>query len=521
MRKCFDIAILGSGFAGSLLALLLKRQGFSVVLVEKDRHPRFVIGESSTPLANLYLERIARTFDVPELLPFAKYGSWKAHYPAIPVGKKRGFTFFWHQPGRSWKPTLGGQRAYLLVAASPHDAIADTHWFRPAFDAHLVELARCAGVVYLEATTPLHAVERVHGMELMVEGPGGQERLTARFVVDATGAHAWLARQMGYKPEPHLHLPERIALFAHFRHVARADAWLASYQDTWPYTPDDAAVHHMLEEGWAWVLHFDNGITSFGFTLSSDRLPAQDAEACWQQLLARYPSLQALLVQAQPLYSLRMLPERPVCFRQLTGRSWALLPSGVGILDPLLSTGIPLTLLGVWRLATLLSQYSGAPPLEALQHYQTITLHEFDHTARLIGGLWRVLDQPETFAALSKLYFAAASFRETRLRLEKESGIPGFLLSDHKTFVQQQEALLAQLLQGNLPTSEALCAALQPFDLAGLTEDRQGFYPARAEDALAACYKIPATREEVWAALQRSGFIATDSAVKTHALELL
>ncbi|CAM3350019.1 FAD-dependent oxidoreductase [Rhodothermus bifroesti] len=513
MSKQFDLAILGSGFAGSLLALLLERQGFSVVLIEKGRHPRFVIGESSTPLANLYLERIARTFEVPELLPFSKYGSWKAHYPELPVGKKRGFTFFWHQAEQGWKPTLHGQRAYLLVAASPHDAIADTHWFRPDFDKHLVDLACRAGVVYLENTMPLHATETACGMKLNVKGPEGLETLEARFVVDATGAHAWLARQMGFRPEPHPYLPERVAIFSHFRQVARADAWLASSQEAWPYMPDDAAVHHLLEEGWAWVLHFDNGITSLGFTLRTDRLPDQDPEACWRQLLTRYPSLQALLAHAQPLYPLRMLPERPECFRQLIGRHWALLPSSVGILDPLLSTGIPLTLLGVWRLATLLCQYNGAPPTEALEQYQTITLHEFDHTARLIGGLWRVLNQPEAFAGLSKLYFAAASFRETRLRLEKETGIPGFLLSDHQEFVQQQEALLAEIEQGCTPTPETLNATLAPFDLAGLTEDRHGFYPAQAEDVLAACHKIPATREEVWAALQRSGFIVPETTV--------
>ena len=48
-----DVAIVGSGFAGSLTALALRRQGRSVVLLERGRHPRFAIGESSTPLANL------------------------------------------------------------------------------------------------------------------------------------------------------------------------------------------------------------------------------------------------------------------------------------------------------------------------------------------------------------------------------------------------------------------------------------------------------------------------------------
>ena len=56
----FDVAIVGSGFAGSLLARLLARRGLAVALVERGQHPRFALGESSTPLAALALERLAR-----------------------------------------------------------------------------------------------------------------------------------------------------------------------------------------------------------------------------------------------------------------------------------------------------------------------------------------------------------------------------------------------------------------------------------------------------------------------------
>ena len=55
------VAVVGSGFAGSLLARVLTVQGHDVVLLERGTHPRFAIGESSTPLANLTLERLATT----------------------------------------------------------------------------------------------------------------------------------------------------------------------------------------------------------------------------------------------------------------------------------------------------------------------------------------------------------------------------------------------------------------------------------------------------------------------------
>jgi FADH2 O2-dependent halogenase len=52
----FDVLILGSSFSGSLLAWLLARRGLRVALIDRDRHPRFAIGESSTPVADLLLE---------------------------------------------------------------------------------------------------------------------------------------------------------------------------------------------------------------------------------------------------------------------------------------------------------------------------------------------------------------------------------------------------------------------------------------------------------------------------------
>ena len=58
-RRDADVVIVGAGFAGALTAMALRRRGRSVLLVERGRHPRFAIGESSTPLANLLIEELA------------------------------------------------------------------------------------------------------------------------------------------------------------------------------------------------------------------------------------------------------------------------------------------------------------------------------------------------------------------------------------------------------------------------------------------------------------------------------
>ena len=151
MKTDFDIAVVGSGFGGSLTAMIARRLGRPVILLERGKHPRFAIGESSTPLANLLLEELARRYDLSRLLPLAKWGSWQMTYPQIACGLKRGFTFYHHQFD---KPFLNDseRRDQLLVAASPRDGIADTHWYRADFDHFLVREAQALGVEYLDQT---------------------------------------------------------------------------------------------------------------------------------------------------------------------------------------------------------------------------------------------------------------------------------------------------------------------------------------------------------------------------------
>src|SRR5262249_45568127 len=128
----FDVAIVGSGFAGSLTALALRRLDRSVVLVERGAHPRFALGESSSPPAHLLLEELCERYSLDRIRPLAAWGSWRRERPEIACGLKRGFTFYSHRFGEHF--TRDPERAAeLLVAASPCDEVADTHWYRADF----------------------------------------------------------------------------------------------------------------------------------------------------------------------------------------------------------------------------------------------------------------------------------------------------------------------------------------------------------------------------------------------------
>ena len=129
-----DVAIVGGGFGGSLLALVLQRAGMRTALIDRSRHPRFVIGESSTPIANLVLKDLCREYDLPNIAPLAKYGTWQATHSQLVSGIKRGFSYFHHESGQPFVAD-SQHSTELLVAPSSSDQHSDTHWLRQDVDA--------------------------------------------------------------------------------------------------------------------------------------------------------------------------------------------------------------------------------------------------------------------------------------------------------------------------------------------------------------------------------------------------
>src|SRR5437868_15185265 len=117
MQSDFDLAIVGSGFGGALLSMVARRMGLSVLLLEKGRHPRFAIGESTSPMMNLLIEQLALRYDLPRLLPLTTYSAWQRTYPDIVCGLKRGFTYFYHERGKPYR-VASDRNNQLMVAAS-------------------------------------------------------------------------------------------------------------------------------------------------------------------------------------------------------------------------------------------------------------------------------------------------------------------------------------------------------------------------------------------------------------------
>ena len=510
-----DVAIIGSGFSGSLTALALLKRGYRVALIERGRHPRFAIGESSTPLANLLLEELSVRYDLPQLRPFCKWGPWQQFRPRVACGLKRGFTFFFHHPGREFTDSDDHDRQ-LLVAASPHDAIADTHWYRPDFDHALVDESQAAGATYMDQTR----LERVwhEGEWSILDGDrdGRPVHIRARFVIDASGPRGFLHRALRLGEAPHRWLPPTQGLYAHFEGVERWDR-LRPTEQTPPYPVDDAAVHHVFPGGWIWVLRFNNGITSAGAALtdlSAAKIGAAEGAAGWTRLLETLPSVADQFRGARATLPFVHAPRLAFRSARAAGATWALLPSAAGVIDPLLSTGFPLTLLGILRLVDVLEHTRPGEEREtALAAYERTTLAELDATERLVAALYATMGDPLLFKRLSLLYFAAASFSEAARRLGRPELAPGFLLSAHPTFGPELAtcASLASAQPVGAPRQaleHRIDRAIEPFDTAGLLESaRRHWYPVLAADLLASSAKLGATEDEVLALLERTGML--------------
>jgi FADH2 O2-dependent halogenase len=517
-----DVAIVGSGFAGALTALILRRQGRSVALLERGRHPRFAIGESTTPITNLVLEELADRWDLPRLRPFSKWGTWRATYSEVACGLKRGFTFFRHDLDRRFVDTAAHARQ-LLVAASPNDAISDTHWYRPDFDQWLVREAEREGAHYVDELV-LSRI-RFEGPGLC-DGPGvvleGERHdqavdVRARFVIDASGPRGFLARALGLAQPSTRWLPGTQGLYGHFAGVDRWDARHAPdpADGAPPYPIDDAAVHHVFPGGWIWVLRFANGLTSAGAAVI-DRLAADlrlnEGGPAWTRLLNRLPSLRDTFAAAEPTFPLVHSPRIGFRVTQVAGPNWALLPSAAGVIDPLLSTGFALTLLGIQRLTEAL-----AAPSPDLAGYEQHTQAELDATEQLVAALYASMADFEVFKRLTLLYFAAASYSEAARRLGRPDQAPGFLMHADRRFGPAMRRCIGAVL--TMPDAsgdpraarqrlfEDIDRAIEPFDLAGLRDrGRRDWYPVLAADLVAGAPKLGAASHEIDRLLARSGF---------------
>lgn len=533
------IVVVGSGVAGSVLSRLLTARGCRVTLVERGRHPRFALGESSTPLAAISLERMAHEYGLPDLAALAAYGRWGRELPHLRRGLKRGFSFYRHRRGHAYEnDTQNSNR--LLVAASPDDEIADAHWLRSDVDAHLVTRAIEEGVAYLDRCDLDSLGDAAGGWVLEGRRDGRTVRLETEFIVDASGGGGFLAKHLGLNDVSAAAGDELQTglVFGHFSGVGSfADAATghgASLPDG-PYPEERAAIHHLLEEGWLYVLPFDDGVVSAGLVLdhahpATDGLLRLDPEVAWRRVLRGYPTLERQFAKAEAVEGVHTVPRLQRRLSRVSGPGWALLPHTFCFESPMFSTGIAWSLLAAERLARLLASHPRPAQDEfGLQAYDSLLTAEADALRRLIRPAYRLRDDFEAFAAWTQLYFAAASYSEASQRLcpappSAHWSDIGFLGATdpilHAALESAREVLLGP---GRTASAHEVVARLiAPRNVAGLcAPERQGSYPVDLDALVASRDLLGLSSEQVTAALPRlRGHVARVDRIRDSGVRL-
>jgi tetracycline 7-halogenase / FADH2 O2-dependent halogenase len=497
----FEFVVIGGGFAGSLIATILQTQGRRVAIVDRSSHPRFAIGESSTPAASLILSSLADQYDLPWLKPFAKYCTWKAAYADITTGRKRGFSYFHHEPGKPFLPRADHSNE-LLAAASSSDKLSDTQWLRSDVDAFFFKNACESGVAAFENSeiTTLHRsqtgwlVEFKEATQLDIR----HRKFSAKFLIDASGAGQVLTRHLGIEDRSdHLATNSR-AIFAHVTDLPEWQGILeraapGSTADH-PFHCDHAAQHHILDEGWMWWLRFDSKVTSVGVVLderANKKVKLSDTKTEFRKIMNRYPSLKTAFATAS-FTNTSWMPIRTKRLQrlaaQIAGNGWAMLPHTAGFIDPLHSTGIAHSLAGVERLAAILLARKPAtgnePPDPMLQLYAYTIKEELTLIDQLVAGCYDAIAERSfrKFADFTMCYFAAATTWEHR-RINNESSPtpenvshltphrPALLCADVPDFRAAVLNLRDRLSHETDESFEKLCKeTLAPFNHVGLFE---------------------------------------------------
>ena len=307
----FDVLVIGGGPAGTTFGSLMKMRGWNVALLEKDRHPRFHIGESLLPMNLPILERLG-VFD---------------HVKAIGV-PKLGADF-----------TLGNSGA-------PHqtfrfrEALGDSpdHAFevrRSEFDHVLFENSRQLGVDVHEGMC-VTRVNRVSNRRFLVESrdeSGEVHEWETRFLLDASGRDTFFAKANGWKRRNPKHASA--AVFSHFRGVQRR--------------PGEDAGNisiYWFEQGWIWLIPLRDGVMSIGAVSLPEHLKTRrgslddfllDTLHGIQEIRERMKSAE-LLMPAQATGNYTYLSS------QMSGPGYLIVGDAFAFIDPVFSSGVYLAM---------------------------------------------------------------------------------------------------------------------------------------------------------------------------------
>ncbi len=307
-----DVAVVGGGPAGSSAATILARGGRTVILFERDRFPRFHIGES-------LLASVNEAFD------------------ALGVQDKIRAMGFPEKWGATFATGDGGFERYAAFA-EPGGVPQPQTWQveRAKLDHLLLDHAQASGVDVRQGHRVMEASFDPDGVTVDVTPPSGERQtVRARGMIDASGRWGLLARKFALRvDEPRL---ANIGIFSHYSGVPRQEA----------RRDGDIRIIARDDLGWFWLIPINAELTSVGVVLRRDvfdRWPRMSHEEALDRAIGDTPAVARLLRDATREWPVRVEKDFSYGSKGYAGDRWLLAGDAGSFLDPVFSTGVAIAL---------------------------------------------------------------------------------------------------------------------------------------------------------------------------------
>ncbi|MFG3253160.1 NAD(P)/FAD-dependent oxidoreductase [Streptomyces sp. NPDC048172] len=308
----YDVIVVGGGPAGSATAGLLAQEGRSVLLLEREKFPRYHIGESLIPGVLQTLDRLGLQQRLKDSDFVRKYGGSLVWGKGLPL-----WSFSFDQGGPY-------EHAYQVRRAD--------------FDALLLTRARELGAHVVEEATvrePVMDGDRMTGVRYRTSAKKETVTARARIVVDATGQQRWLGRHF-----------DMVDWHEDLRNIA---VW--SYHQGCLRFPGKAAGNILTEYrpgGWIWFIPLHDGTTSIGYVTPTAELAKTGLtpEELYVKQVEGSREVRRLMEPSVQVSDYRTIRDWSYNCTSFQGPGWLCVGDAAAFVDPLLSTGVTLALRG-------------------------------------------------------------------------------------------------------------------------------------------------------------------------------
>ena len=379
--ESYDVAIIGGGPAGSTAATLLSKAGRRVIVLERDKFPRFHIGESLLPFSMQTFTRLG----LQEKLRagfLEKFGGEIAEAGGEKAAKFYFKDGFGSRTDRSYQVTRSKFDKMLLDHAAESGAEV-----REETLVENVDFDRDGAMLSLRRDARSRVLGRAEARL--------SENIRARYVVDASGRNSVIGNKFKLK-KSYQHL-QKLSLFAHYEGLEREEGI-------------DATLTRMVRtlQSWFWVIPLENDRTSIGIVLEAADFKSSglSAEEFFERAIAEQPLVRNRIGAGRRVSQVYTAADFSYRSERLAGDRWLLAGDAAGFIDPVFSSGVFLAVLAGEQAADVLQEVLDHPKRarRLFRHYERLVNRAMDVYLRFVESWYGGKEFIEVFLTPTELF---------------------------------------------------------------------------------------------------------------------